>query len=313
MKLARVAWDLWCCCSLIGLWPRYIEPRWLSTSRWQQSLVGLDPALDGFKVLQLSDLHLTSETSSRYLSRIARKVAHWKPDLIVFTGDFISYARLEPSDADRLGTFLQELKAPHGCYAVLGNHDYEKYVTKVGRDHYVVAEPPEHPIWCSVSRIFGLRPFIPKEPLPELQIHPELEALLKETDIHLLENRTVQIAGRLNLCGVGEHWVGRCWPHKAFADYNPAYCGLVLAHNPDAVPALESYPGQLILCGHTHGGQVNLPWLWKKLTPLDNPIYKSGCVTLGDKQVYTNRGLGGPLSFRWFSPPEILQLTLRVA
>src|ERR1700722_3315000 len=102
---------------------------------------------------------------------------------------------------------------------------------------------------------------------------------------------------------------GRFKPDLAFKDYNPAYTGIVLAHNPDCGPELKNYPGDVILSGHTHGGQINLPWLWKRFTLMKNMQYKRGLWKIGNKFMYVNRGIGSVMKFRWFAIPEILLLT----
>jgi hypothetical protein len=75
---------------------------------------------------------------------------------------------------------------------------------------------------------------------------------------------------------------------------------------------MTSYPNSLVLCGHTHGGQVNLPWMWKKFTLMENIQYKQGLHALGNGRLaYISRGVGSVLTFRWFAPPEIVCITLR--
>jgi predicted MPP superfamily phosphohydrolase len=104
---------------------------------------------------------------------------------------------------------------------------------------------------------------------------------------------------------------GRCLPEIAFKNYDKQYPGIILAHNPDSSALLESYPGEVILSGHTHGCQINLPWMWKKFTKLENMSLRKGFFKVRDKWLYVNRGVGAIMKFRWFSVPEILFLTLR--
>ena len=116
----------------------------------------------------------------------------------------------------------------------------------------------------------------------------------------------------LNVCGLGEYILGRSLPEIAFRDYDSRYPGIILAHNPDATPHLKNYPGQVILCGHTHGSQINLPWFAKKFTLLENPQYNRGLFKISDnKWMYVNRGIGSLLPFRWFASPELTLLTLQ--
>ena len=107
--------------------------------------------------------------------------------------------------------------------------------------------------------------------------------------------------------------LGRCLPEQAFSSFDKKAPGIVMAHNPDCVPALESYPGDVILCGHTHGGQINIPGIRQKFIMIENQQFTRGLHQAGEKWVYTNRGLGAVMEFRWGSPPEILNLTLENA
>ena len=73
---------------------------------------------------------------------------------------------------------------------------------------------------------------------------------------------------------------------------------------------LTNYPGEIILCGHTHGGQVNLPWIVDKLTLMENPRFKRGLFKEKNKWMHVTTGLGGILPFRWFAMPEIVSITI---
>ena len=105
--------------------------------------------------------------------------------------------------------------------------------------------------------------------------------------------------------------LGRFHPEVAFQSYDSDFPGIILTHNPDSISLLQGYPGEVVLCGHTHGGQVNLPGLSEKFTLLENQKLKKGFWKVGDKLVYINRGLGSVMNFRWFSRPELSLFTLR--
>jgi len=114
----------------------------------------------------------------------------------------------------------------------------------------------------------------------------------------------------LNVCGLGEYSLNKCCPEIAFKTYDVNSPGIVLAHNPDSMPMLMDFPGDIILCGHTHGGQINLPWFWKKFTLLENMQFKKGLFQIHNKWLYVNRGVGSVMPFRWFALPEIALITL---
>lgn len=307
-NLSHLAWDLFCVASVIGIWPRFIEPRLVKTTSLTLPISNLPPDLKGLKILQFSDLHLSPKISDRFLKKVIKQIKELAPDLIVFTGDLLTESQLQ--QPERLREFLSQITAPLGCYAILGNHDYQQYVSVNKQGNYDLITRHRAPLKKGLKRLF-VRPLLTGRILPkkgDLTVHSELKALLNQTSFKLLHNQTTLIPVKnsyLNLCGLGEYIAGQSDPRVAFANYNSAYPGILLAHNPDSIPALDNYPGQLILCGHTHGAQINLPWLWNKFTLLENQQFKRGLISYKERWVYVNRGLGGMTKFRWFSPPEL--------
>lgn len=310
-------WDLFCTVSIVGIWPRFIEPNLIFTTHLSLPIPNLPEDLHHFKILQISDIHLNNHTSNAFLDKLIRKCRSLQPDLIVFTGDFICYSTLhEPS---KLKSLLEQLHAPYGCYAVLGNHDYAAFVSTNEQGDYDVITPP---VASSLSRAF-LRLIESKkltkkttERAKNTPFHSDLMSLIQQTPVKLLhnENETISVGKtKLNICGLGEYTLKKNDAAQAFQNYDHHYPGIILLHNPDGALSLKDYPGDIILSGHTHGGQVNLPWMAKKFTLMENMEFKKGLKKVYNKWLYVNRGLGSVLPFRWFSPPEILLLTLETA
>lgn len=309
------AWDAWCIISGIGIWPRYIEPRLLEVIRLALPIPHLPKELIGLKVLHFSDLHWNRQFSSYFQKKLIRKANALKPDLILFTGDFLCRSMLENSE--ELRKMLDSLKAKIGCFAVLGNHDYAHFVTVNGHGDYdVEASSSSSTISKGFKRLFQ-SVILTKQVTPQarqVKQHEELIALLKQTSFQLLNNRTKRVAYKgswINICGLEEYSVGKFHPEIAFQDYDVRYPGIVLSHNPDTLEVLKHYPGDLILSGHTHGGQVNLPWLWKRFTRIEHLQFKRGLKILGKKWAYINRGISSVMKFRWFAAPELTLLTLQ--
>ncbi len=307
-KFIERLWDLWCIVSLVGIWPRFVEPRLLISSHTTIPISDLPKELEGLKIVHISDLHYTEEMSEYFLERIAKKITTINPDLIVFTGDLITYSQLTQFEA--LKSFLKKLHAPLGCFAILGNHDYADYVSLGNDGRFRKIESHLPVLMRGFSRLFSTENTkeegaIVRYPVPQID---ELSKLYEETGFHLLHNETVQIGkknARLNISGLGDYMTGNCMPQDAFKNYSYTCPGIVLSHNPDSYDLLENYPGDLLLFGHTHGGQVNLPYIWKKVTPLKNKIFKSGLFHIDNRYLYVNRGLGATFPFRWFAPPEL--------
>lgn len=315
-SLSQLAWDTWCIGSVIGIWPRFIEPRLLLTTHLTLAIPQLPHALQGLRIAHFSDLHLTSKSSTYLLQKLIRKTKALKPDLILFSGDFINYGHLE--DGKGLQQFLAQLQAPFGCYAVAGNHDYQHYIALADSGDYDAVDSPASSLKKGLSRLFK-KQFISGKTTPkayQLPINSSLKEVLRKTPFQLLHNEThvIDIKGsKLNITGLGEYSAGWTLPEKAFENFNTSFPGIVLSHNPDSLPLLKSFPGDIILCGHTHGGQINLPGLVGKFTILENPQFKRGLHQIGTKTAYISRGIGGAMKFRWFSPPELLLITLKGA
>lgn len=311
--LTELAWDLWCVCSIIGIWPRFIEPRLILTTHLSLKIPSLPDELQGLKILQFSDLHLNENLSDNFIKTLHRKVRDLNPDIIVFTGDFICGSQL--SDPKRLSDLLNGFKAPYGCYAILGNHDYQEYVSPNAEGDYDVIEENQPILNKGWKRLFSPLRLSHRitERARQVPLHQELVDLIKASPFELLHNqkKIVSIKGKnLYLCGLGEYTLGQCKPASALKDYKENCPMIILSHNPDSLSLLKSYSADIVLCGHTHGGQVNLPILNDRFTLLENSKLKRGLHKVDEKWVYINRGLGSGMKFRWFSPPELLLLTV---
>lgn len=312
--MINLLWDAFCTASIVGIWPRYIEPNLLFTTAIDIFLRDLPKELDGFKIAQLSDLHFHKKIKDSFLRKILFKMEKFRPDLLVITGDFLCHSRLE--DAFRLENFLRSLKVPYGTFAVFGNHDYSHYLKIDEEGDYATGPSPHSTIVKGFSRLICVKkPTGKLKPeVKNIQIHQSLKNLLENCKVRCLENQTERIKigkAQLNITGIGEHMAARAIPAKAFKQYNLQFPGIVLVHNPDAIPSLQKFPGDLILCGHTHGGEINIPFLVDRLCTLENPQFRKGLHQLGKKNAYINRGIGGVQAFRWFSPPEFVIFTLK--
>lgn len=299
----------------LGLWSFLIEPNILRSTYLKWSLKDTEIHLKGLRIVQLSDLHFTTSFPQKLLDNISRKVNAFKPDLILFSGDFLCHSFL-PDDV-RFKNFLNSFSPKMGAFCILGNHDYGEYVSRNEKGIVDVINPNfirnVKRVLSSFKDVFcknELRNTITERAL-SVDFHEGLRQLLKETPFKLLHNETIQLPIGLNITGLGEVLIRRCLPEQAFSNYDKKFPGITLVHNPDAVPLLTDYPGNWILAGHTHGQQIYIPWppagkkFSQKLTGLKHPEFCRGLVQLKNKQLYVNRGLGGLKRVRFNSPPEI--------
>jgi predicted MPP superfamily phosphohydrolase len=140
----------------------------------------------------------------------------------------------------------------------------------------------------------------------------QVTAAFASSGIPVLRNRSVPLPGQENwyLTGLESHWSGK--PNVAcITNTPPSSHHLVLAHEPDAFDLLTDPRIALQLSGHTHGGQVRLPFVGAVCLPSWGKKYPAGLYTLGDRRLYVNRGIGTvDEHFRLNCRPEITLLTL---
>ena len=104
-----------------GVYARWIEPHWLRITRLKVPLPNLPPAFDGYRIVQLSDIHLGVPLTQRHLLPVIQAANRERPDLFVMTGDLATARR---NETDAAAGILARLDAPDGAWAILGNHDY---------------------------------------------------------------------------------------------------------------------------------------------------------------------------------------------
>lgn len=251
-----------------------IEPCSLDVTHQDILIEGLPKEFEGFRIVQLSDIHLGVWIRLKDIRRFVAVSNAQRPDAVVITGDFAT--RLS-DDFEGLGAALAGLKAKHGTYAVLGNHDYwedEEAITRALRAN-------------------------------------DIDVLFDECrDIRIGSQR-------LRIVGTDDSWAGSPDYDQAFADIVEGDSCIAIAHNPDAVLSIDGRLADLVLVGHTHGGLINLPGIGAPVgnSSLGRRIV-SGMHEINGVRVYINRGLGRgstllPMRFR--CRPEVAVFTLRRA
>jgi uncharacterized protein len=285
----------------------WLEPRRLQQRRLTVPFAGLPPEWDGLTILHLSDFHYVPR--DRWLrARLTDLAAHTAadpPDLIALTGDFVEWNE----DAAAIAPLLGALPARLGRFAVLGNHDYGNAVDPPDRER--------HSLVNAFSELVG-RPLIQYQERPARPNGNCVGGIIRALEcagITVLRNQAVPLADRLPpfwIGGVDEPHQHRADPAAVFAGIPPGDPVLLLAHSPDVLECpLPRSPG-LTLAGHTHGGQVRLPFLPPLVThtrvPL--PAYR-GLIATANGPMYISSGMGASVPLRCRCPPEVTRLVLR--
>ena len=301
-------WDAFCLVSIIGIWPRFIEPNLVFTLKATVPLPNLPQGLEGLTIAHLSDLHFNHYSSPRFFKRLQKKILKLNPDLILISGDLLTYAQFSQKDLAR--NFFRNLSAKFGIFACLGNHDYDQYATLDSSGGVIYGQPDCHPLMQGLKRLFGkVKP--EQNPAPRSP-HPELVEFYQSLGITLLHNETTQIGDLhqcLNLSVLGDPMTGNFKPEQAFHEWKKEFPTLVLAHSPETYFHLSPYPGDIYFFGHTHGGQVNVPFIGTRLLGT-NHTFKSGMYTNNGHTIFVSRGLGSTFPFRLFAPPQLNSITL---
>jgi predicted MPP superfamily phosphohydrolase len=258
-----------------------IEPTWLELNHCTIPIAGLPAAYDGFRIAQLSDFHCSHQVTPAYLGEAVALARDQHVDLVVLTGDFVHQGfRYVEKVADVLGG----LTAPHGVFAVLGNHDF------------------------SVRNALGFR--------RHRHLHRAVARALTARGIRVLHNEMVPLLrgdSRLHLVGVEDLWSRSCDLDHAFDGLSPDVPCITLAHNPRTVERLAGRRCDLMLSGHTHGGQVNWPGLGRPTLGKKARRFAAGLYLYQNTYVYVNKGVGFGFRFRFGVRPEVAVLTLRFA
>lgn len=277
--------------SIAGAWGHWVTRYQIDTKKIEVLLPLLPATFEGYRIAQLSDLHLDGFSDHRghqFIDSLIQTVLALQPDLIVFTGDLVT---LQSSEADTFVTSLSKLTATGiPVYSILGNHDYADY-TSLTADRKA----------ADVQRLCHLQ---------------------QQAGWHVLRNEGTWIKkGNDSIALLGVENVGEP-PFSTYGNLPRAIQGLgcqgtdsilqiLLSHNPihwrqEVLPQTNI---QLMLAGHTHAAQFQ----WGHWSPVQYKYPEwHGLYRQGDQQLYVNTGIGGVgLPIRIGIEPEITILTLR--
>lgn len=268
--------------SVLALYSGELERHWIEVTRHDVALRGLHAGLNGLRIAQLSDIHMDEYTEPFFLRQVVEQVNAAAPDVVLVTGDFVSEGpssrRYALRAASKCARILGGLKCRQ-TYAVLGNHD-------------VVVDARA------------------------------VTAALAAKGITVLKNAYLPLdrnGGRMWLAGIDDPVMGKPDVESAVPSSIrnlPNQPVILMCHAPDYADKVLQHPAgkaiDLMISGHTHGGQIRLPLVGALELPELGKKYVEGWFRLGDMRLYVNRGIGTVgLPFRLDCPPEITVMTLQ--
>lgn len=263
----------------------YLNTRSIRLESVEIKLSRLPRAFHGLRLGVISDIHAGPLVSSETIGTGVELLMSRHPDLIILAGDYVHgatrflWTRVGGFKAKHFDACLKELgrlSAPFGVFGVLGNHDH----------------------WSG--------------PKVTQNIVEGLEGI----GIKILRNDRVILTKsgqEIILAGVDDYWEGPANLSRTFRGARSDLCTILISHNPDINDDVSNihHPIDLIICGHTHGGQINAPFIGPPVPTPFHRRYLSGLVRDGYRQTYISRGLGVFfVPARLNCPPEVTVMTL---
>jgi predicted MPP superfamily phosphohydrolase len=253
----------------------FIEPSRLTVYRVALKVPNFSPTLNGLKIVAISDVHGGSNNvTEAKLRKIVELANSQDPDLIVLLGDYVSQTEGKSSPlkmpVETIADNLKGLKAKYGVYGVIGNHDW----------------------WYDDKKV---------------------AAEFEKAGVNILENEIEPIKigdETLWLWGIEDYWRARRVPvENSFAEIPDKKNIIAITHNPDSVLKAPQEIS-VMLAGHSHGGQVVIPFYGRKSFSSDTRFVYGPAVVDG-KHVFVTAGIGTSIvPLRFLTPPEIAVITL---
>jgi predicted MPP superfamily phosphohydrolase len=255
------------------------------------------PTWPGLDILHLSDLHLRRSDPAmlraqiRALSRLPRQ-----PDLVCVTGDLCERV----ADAPLVAELLRQVSPRLGTYSILGNHEYN-------------ADSPNQSARRErlVSRVLGVmyHPVLSSGPCEA----DSIARALSDLGVCVLRNEGVRLQpglGSVWLAGVDSGWARHADVPRALNGRRHDEAALALIHEPELAFAAVEHGADLVLAGHTHGGQVRLPLIGAPIWHRRDRRLRvpAGVQSIGPAQLHISAGMGQLIPLRMACPPELVWL-----
>ena len=214
-------------------------------------------SFNGTKILHFSDLHYGSTMFEENLKTIKKRINERKPDIIIFTGDLIdTHYNITPEEKENLTKKLKELNATLGKYAILGDEDSEEITTIYNQSDFVT-------------------------------LKNEYELIYNET------NEPILLIGLSSLLKKEQN-IKDAYQYFTQENHNSNIYTITLIHEPDtATKLLENQPVDLILAGHSHNGNIIIPFINIPLEKKEGAKkYNMDYYNIGETKIFISSGLG---------------------
>lgn len=260
-----------------------LQLNWISVSNETVHLENLPGEFDGFKVVQLSDLH--NKEFGEGNKRLVKKINKIEPDIIVITGDMLNNSHDIPNNGEVLIKLLENLNNNYPIYYVTGEHEEGLYYED--RNKYQ------------------------KEGTKEAY-----EEKLSNLGVTVLNDEQTTITrqdAKINLYGLKEHLSGEIQIEERLGETNENEVNILLSHRPFYFDEYADWGADLVFSGDTHGGMLRLPFIGGVVsTEGFFPEHDGGLFHKENLIMVVSRGLGNnPIPLRINNRPEVVEITLK--
>lgn len=267
------------CITGILLYSRYISTSGLQVREYKVTNSKIPDSFYGFKIVHISDIHYGRTVGLSELEKMVQKVNSLKPDIVVLTGDLLDKdVVLAKNEVNKIVNVLSQLEASVGKYAISGEHDvaFTEWPTILKNSHFINLNDTYELIYKEGYQpimIAGLSSSLENSKTAKDRIQP-IEEYIAST----LENE----------------------------DENLPKYRILLLHEPDFITSVTTSYYDLVLAGHSHNGQVRLPFIGAVIRPNGASHYYDSHYTLHTTELFISGGVGTSYyDFRLFNRPSI--------
>ena len=257
---------------LIIIYSRYSGTSGLITKEYKIDTSEINTSFDGLKIVHFSDLHYLRIINKDRLEEIIREINLINPDIVVFTGDLID-KDFEVKDEDKKDLIeeFKKIKCKYNKYAIIGNHDYVK----------------------------------DEEMLKDIYESSNFILLKNSYDIIYGQGNDKIFIGGLDTYSYDKADIDEVMSY--FNDNDDISYKIILVHEPDYVDTINSkYNVNLVLAGHSHNGQINIPLIKQVFLPYGSKKYYENYYNVDGTPLYISSGIGeSRINFRLFNRPSI--------
>ncbi|MBM7572209.1 metallophosphoesterase [Aquibacillus albus] len=252
----------------IYYYAKQIEPSLLTVHRETISKANIPKAFHDFKIIQFSDTHLGFHYTLDQFKDLISTINENNPDIVVFTGDLVDMPNIY-AWSDKLIELMSSIKAPSGKFWIYGNHDHGGYGTDI------------------------------------------IKEAMDKANFTLLQNSHYTIKKENQsfvIAGLDDVMLGKPDIKQTINGITEEQFTILLVHEPDYADIVKDYPIDIQLSGHSHGGQIQIPFVGHVYTPAFAEKYVEGNYEIGSYplQLFVSRGIGTTrLPYRFLCKPEI--------